>query len=155
MPYTQSKAQSGNGSILNINTGTASSPTWVLVGEITDLAQSGKTNKTDDVTNLESKAEEFIPTLLSPGKWALTMNRISGDAGQTALLASFNALPPTIMPYEVVLPKNASQTTTGDTFTFSALVEEFNDVGTVKADKKVSTVASLKVSGVITLTVGS
>jgi hypothetical protein len=35
------------------------------------------------------------------------------------------------------------------------MVEEFNDLGTVKADKKISTQAKLKVSGPIVLTVGS
>jgi hypothetical protein len=155
MAYTSTQAQSGNGSILAINTGTVSSAIWTTVGEISDIAQSGKTNKSDDATNLQSSAEEFIPTILTPGSWGLTLNRVSGDAGQAAVLASFNALPPTIKQYKITLPKAAGQSTTGDAFAFSAMVEEFNDLGTVKADKKISTQAKLKVSGPIVLTVGS
>lgn len=162
MSYNGTKAQSGAGTSLFINTGTASSPTWTLVGEVTDLGQSGKSNKSDDATNLESAAEEFIPTLLSPGSFKITMNRVQstsgdapGDAGQVAMLASFNATPPTVLLYKITLPKSASQTTMGDTYQFSAMVEEFEDIGTIKADKKISTTASLKVSGPITLTAGS
>jgi hypothetical protein len=81
MAYTSTQAQSGNGSILAINTGTVSSAIWTTVGEISDIAQSGKTNKSDDATNLQSSAEEFIPTILTPGSWGLTLNRVSGDAG--------------------------------------------------------------------------
>ncbi|MGA2270325.1 MAG: phage tail tube protein [Bryobacteraceae bacterium] len=155
MAYTSTQAQSGNGIILAINTGTLSSAIWTTIGEITDLAQSGKTNKSDDATNLQSSAEEFIPTILTPGSWGVTLNRISGDAGQAAVLASFNALPPTIKQYRITLPKAAGQSTSGDAFAFSAMTEEFNDLGTVKADKKISTLAKLKVSGPVVLTVGS
>jgi hypothetical protein len=162
MSYTGSKAQSGAATILNINTGTVSSPTWTLVGEVTDIGQSGKSNKTDDVTNLESTAEEFIPTLLSPGSFKVTMNRIQttssqapADPGQYAMYQSFNATPPTILLYEIILPKSTSQTTKGDTYQFSALVEQMEDIGTIKPDKKISTEVTLKVSGAITLTAGS
>lgn len=153
MSYTVSQAQSGDLTIFAMNTGTTGSPTWTTIGEITDLSQSGRMNKTDDVTNLQSTAEEFIATIQSPGKWNLTMNRVSGDAGQAAVLASFNAK--TNKQYKITLPLSAAQTTSGDTYTFSALVEEFNDLSAVKADKKVSTVAGIKVSGAITFAAGS
>lgn len=155
MPYTNSAAQSGAQTKLNINTGTASTPVWTLVGEVVDIAQSGKVNKTDDVTNLESTAEEFIPTLLSPGNFKCILNRVQGDTGQAAVLASFNALPPTKVMYQIVLPKTPIQVSTGDTFQFTAMVEEFNDLSTIKPDKKIATSMGLKVSGPITLTPGS
>ena len=104
MSYTGTKSQSGNQTIVNINTGTASSPTWVLVGEIADFTQSGTQNKSDDATNLQSTAEEFIPTILTPGKFAGTMARVSGNAGQVAVKASFNAVPPTQVQYQIVIP---------------------------------------------------
>jgi|ERR1700722_17802049 len=153
MSYTGSKAQTGDLTTLSINTGTVTTPVYTLVGEITDLQQSGKMNATDDVTNLQSTAEEFIATLLKPGKYDLTLNRISGDAGQVAVLASFNAQ--TTLLYQIQLLKNSTQTTTGDKFVFTSLVEEFDDISSMKADKAIKSKVGLKVSGPITLTVGS
>ena len=145
--YTGSQAQGGSQTTLSIG----STPT--LIGEITGFTQSGKQNKTDDTTNLESTAEEFIPTLLSPGKYTINLNRVPGDAGQAALLAAFNNK--TISPFVITLPKTSAQTTKGDTYSFNALVEEFNDVSDVKPDKKITSQAALKVSGPITFTAGS
>jgi hypothetical protein len=153
MPYTGSQAQSGALTVLAINTGTVQTPVYTTVGEITDLNQTGKANKTDDTTNLNSTAEEFIPTLLSPGGFNVTLNRVPGDAGQTAVLASFNGK--TVVLYKITLQKSATQTTTGDSYAFSALVEEWNDLGSVKADKKIATQGKLKVSGPITFTAGT
>ena len=147
MSYTGSKAQTGNQTTLGIG----ATPT--IIGEITNLSQSGKQNATDDVTNLESVAEEFIATLLKPGKWDITMNRVQGDAGQLALLAAFNGM--TISSFTVQLPKTTTQLTAGDKYVFNSLVEEFDDISDVKPDKKITSKASLKVSGAITFTAGT
>jgi hypothetical protein len=155
MSYTGTKAQSGNQTTVSINTGTVASPTWTLVGEVSDFTQSGTQNKSDDATNLQSTAEEFIPTILTPGKFAGTMARISGDAGQAAVRTSFNAVPPTLVQYQVQLPKTATQTTNGDKYVFLAMVEEFNDLGNIRPDKKVMTQFALKISGPIAYTAGS
>ena len=155
MSYTGTKSQSGNQTVVNINNGTVTTPAWTLVGDISSFAQQGTQNKSDDATNLQSTAEEFIPTILTPGKFSVVMARVSGDAGQTAVKASMNAVPPTLVQYQVVLPKTASQTTSGDKFVFLAMVEEFLNLGDVKPDKKVMTQFSLKVSGPITETIGS
>jgi hypothetical protein len=154
MAYTGSAAISGNGTKLNINTGTVASPTWTLVGEVTEIAESGKQNKSDDTTNLESSATEFIPTIVDSGTFKITMNAVV-DTGQAAMATSFYALPPTIVQYQIVLPKMTGQATTPNKGVFSAMVEDFDDVGTIKADKKISISASLKVSGVIVWTQGS
>lgn len=168
MAYTGTKAQSANQAAVYINgtgalaagvwtftPGTVSSPVWTLIGEINDFNQSGKSVKTDDATNLQSSAEEFIPTILSPGKFAGVWNRLSADGGQMAVAATFNQVPPVMASYKVQLPKNASQTTTGDLYTFTALCEELNDLGTLKPDKIIKTPFSFKVSGVIVETQGS
>ena len=147
MSYTGSKAQTGNQTTLGIG----ATPT--IIGEITNLSQSGKQNATDDTTNLQSIAEEFLATLLKPGKWDVTYNRVSGDAGQVALLTAFNAM--TISSFTVQLPKTAAQTTNGDKYVFNALVEELDDVSDVKPDKKITSKAALKVSGGITFTAGT
>jgi len=162
--YTGSKAQSGNQATVSINwatgaPGSVSSPTWVLIGEINDFNQSGTQNKTDDTTNLQSTAEEFLPTILSPGQFSGVMNRVSGDAGQVAVKTCFTSAPPLLAQYQVQLAKNPNsspaQTTKGDSLVFLAMVEEFSNFGTVKPDKKVQTTFRFKVSGPITETLGS
>ena len=47
------------------------------------------------------------------------------------------------------------RTTDGDTLVFLAMVEEFNNLGNIKADKKIMTQFSFKVSGPIVETLGS
>ena len=155
MSYIGTKAQSGNQTTVSINTGSISTPVWTLVGEISDFTQSGTQNKSDDATNLQSTAEEFIPTILTPGKFAGTMARISGDAGQAAVKASFNAVPPTLVQYQVQLPKTPTQSSTGDKIVFLGMVEEFNNLGNIRPDKKVMTQFAIKISGPITETLGS
>ena len=155
MSYLGTQAQSGNQTVVNINTGTGGSPTWTPVGEIGNFTQSGTQNKSEDATNLQSQAEEFIPTILTPGKCAGVMNRVSGDAGQQAIRASFDAVPPTLVQYQVQLPKTKTQSTKGDSYTFLAMVEEFNDIGDINPTKIIKTQFSLKISGPITFTQGS
>jgi hypothetical protein len=155
MAYGGTQAQSGNQVQVSINTGTVSSPIWTLIGECSDFNQQGSQNKSDDATNLQSTAEEFIPTLLTPGKFSGTMNRVDSDAGQKAVKASFHAVPPTLEQYQVQIPKTPTQTTIGDIFSFTAMVEEFNELGTLKPDKIIKTMFSFKVTGPITLALGS
>ena len=167
MSYGGTKAQSGNQTVLSIfGTGALASGVWTftpiaasgtptVIGEISDFTQSGTMMKTDDATNLQSTYEEFIPTIPTPGKFAGTVNRLSGDAGQMAIYAAFKQVPPVLATFKVQLPKNSTQTTAGDSYIFVALVEELNDLGNVKPDKIVKTPFSLKVSGTITETVGS
>ena len=153
MPYTLSKAQTGAGTLVNINTGTPSTPTWTVIGEIQNFSQSGKQNATDETTNLQSTGEEFLATFFKPGKFDFTYSRVSGDTGQVALKTSFDSK--TILGYQVVLPKTPTQSSTGDTYTFSALVEEMADISDIQPTKKILGKASLKVSGAITLVAGS
>jgi len=159
MSYTGTKVQSGNQATVSIGTGTStSSPgTLTVVGEVNEFNQSGTMNKSDDATNLQSTAEEFIPTILTPGKFSGSVNRISGDAGQVAVRAAFTAAPPPLVPFVVQLAKNPAipQTTAGDKITFMGMVEEWADFGTVKPDKRVNTSFAVKISGPILLTIGS
>jgi hypothetical protein len=153
MSYTGSKAQTGLGSILAINTASSGTPVYTTIGEITKLNQSGKKNNTDDVTNLESTDEEFITTIPSPGTYAFTVNRVSSDAGQAALLTAFNSGAKTL--FKITMPLAPGQTTTGDTQAFTAIVEDYNDSGSIEPKKTVTVEGSLKVSGAITFTAGS
>lgn len=150
MSYTTSKAPPGLGVQFQVN---STGSTYIPVYECTEFSQSGKTTKTVSVTNLNSTVEEFIGTISSGGTYQLTMNRISTDPGQQALAAAFNTK--ALTNFKIQMPLAIGQTTTGDLFSFAALVETFEDLSSVKPDGAVMTKCSLKVSAAITLTEGS
>lgn len=150
MPYTQSAAGIGLGTILSIGT-LGASPTFTPVGELKTLTQSGRSVGTEDTTNFQSLAKEFIPTLVDSGTWDFSGNRIGGDSGQVAMEAAFSGL--SLLPFKIQLPKTPKQASTGDTFTFNALVQDLNY--SVSVDKAVTLTGKLKVSGIITETPGS
>ena len=150
MAYTGSLAGIGLGSVLSIGDG-ASPVGYTPVGELTELNQSGRQAGTDDVTNFESGAREFLPTLIDSGTWAFTGNRIGGDTGQIAMETAFTGLH--LRSFTITLPKTASQTVSGDSCTFTALVEQLNY--TIGVDKAVKVQGQLKVSGILTWSAGS
>ena len=150
MPYTKSKAGIGLGTVLSIGDG-ADPEVFIPVGEIKTIGQSGRQVATEDVTNLDSPSREFIPTLLDSGAFDLTGSRIGTDAGQIALEAAFAGLQ---RPnFTITLPKAPGQTTVGDQFEFSGLVQESNF--TLAVDKSVMFSAKIKVSGRVAETPGS
>lgn len=153
MPYTETQAQSGLGTIFAINTGTDSAPTWTTVGEVVTAPQSGRMAKTADATNLESPTVEWIATLIDSGVFDVTCNRVAGDAGQLAVEAAFSTKAK--KNYKVTLPMTDAQTTAGDTYTFKAIVEESNPLADISVDKVIQDKFKLKVSGVITEAAGS
>jgi predicted secreted protein len=150
MPYTKSKAQISLGSILAIGDG-ADPEVFTTVGEIKGINQSGRQWATEDVTNMESKKREFIPTLADSGTWQIQGSRVGGDAGQVALETAFNA--GALHTFSITLPKATGQTTSGDKFEFTALIQDFNYSFAV--DKVGTFTATLKVSGDIDFTAGS
>jgi hypothetical protein len=154
MSYNGSLAQSAYGSTLAINTGTASTPVYTVVGEIINPKQTGNKNNTADVTNLNSTAEEFIATIPSPGNWDFTANRVTADTGQVAMLASYTNK--TKILYKVTLPINtqAGQSTVGDSYTFQGIVETFY-INELDPKKAITIAGSLKVSGGTTFAAGS
>lgn len=146
MTYINSKAQTGAGSVLGIG----STPT--TIGEIKTSGIAGAQWQTVDVTNFESGFnQEFISTIRNNGSLKLAGNRVSSDAGQVLVEAAFAS--GVLQAFTLTLPKTAAQTTLGDVYTFSALVEsrDFD----VDASKEISWSVSLKISGPVTLTVGS
>ena len=150
MPYTKSKAGIGLGTTLMIGSG-GTSETFTLVGEVKTISQSGRQVSTEDVTNMQSSAKEFIPTLVESGTWDISGNRVGSDLGQVAMETAFSSL--VIHDFKVVLPLANGQTTSGDTFAFTALVQDLNY--SVSVDKAVTFTAKLKVSGTIALTAGA
>ena len=150
MSYNGSQAGIGLGSTLSI--GTDASPiVYTAVGEITELNESGRQAGSDDSTNLDSLGREFLPTLIDSGVWPFSGNRIGDDDGQIEMETAFAGLE--IRPFKVQLRPRPSQTI-GDVATFRAMVEQLN-YGPVSADKIIKMQGQLKVSGLITWTLGS
>ena len=143
--YTGSKAQVALGTQISIGT----SPT--LIGEVKSIKQTGNQWDTEETTNLQSTAKEFLPTLQDSGEYQIDGNRVAGDAGQVALEAAFAA--GSLQPFKVTIPKSALQTTTGDSYAFTAMVlsREFS----YESTKVIPFSVKLKVSGPITFTAGS
>jgi hypothetical protein len=152
MPYTESQAQTALGTVVAINTGSASSPTYTTIGEITSAPQSGRQARTVEVTNLQSTNVEWIATLIDSGVLDVSCNLVSGDAGQLAVEAAFSDLLRKL--YKVTVKPSPTQTT-GDTYVFSAIVEESNPLSEVGPDKALTHKFKLKISGLITFTAGS
>jgi len=152
MAYTGSQAISGRGSVLSINTGTATLPVWTTVGEVRVSSNSGAQWKTADVTNFESGNNmEFITTIRDNGYFKCTCNRVSGDAGQIALYNSY--LNGTTVMYQLQLPLQAGQTTKGDLCSWSALTESYDF--DVDPEKQIEVTINLKITGPLDVTPGS
>lgn len=150
MPTHKSKAGIGLGTVLSIGDG-AATEVFTAVLELKSITQSGRSVATEDVTSMESDAREFVPTLLDSGQFEITGNRIATDVGQLALETAMTGL--VLHNFKLILPKQAGQTTAGDTFTFLALVQSLNSSYAV--DKANTFSGTLKVSGKITFTAGS
>lgn len=149
MTYSTSQAQSGRGTSLSVG----ATPT--LIGEIRSISLSGNQWETSDVTNMQSGfTKEFISTILDSGEFSVTCNRVSSDAGQAAIEAAFEgANAGVLQSFTMQLLKSGTQTTTGDSFAFKALVQSSNFE--MSPTKEVTTTMKLKVSGVKTFTIGS
>lgn len=145
MPYTTSKADTGLGSILAIG----ATPT--TVGEVKSMKLSGRKWDTDDVTNMQSTQKEFITSIQDTGEWAIDGNKISGDAGQVLVETAFAS--GALTAFTVTLAKAPGQVTTGDKYTFSALVTE-NDAS-FELSKANTFSLKLKVSGTMTFVAGA
>lgn len=153
MSYTRSKAQPGRSSILSIGPviGT-SSPTFTPIFEVRSAPRRGAKWETEDVSNFNSGVDkEFITNMRDNGTIEITGNRVSGDAGQTALKAAFAT--GGLYMFTFTLPLTSAQTTSGDVWAFNALVESVDyDVDT---NKVVTFTCSLKLSGIPTETAGT
>lgn len=151
MSYIKSSAQSGKGVLLNINTGSPTTPIWTAVSEMKSFDQSGRQMMTVDVTNTESTAKEFIATIPDGGSWKVAGNRVGADTGQLAMETAYQA--GTLTMFQIQFPKWGTQTTQGDAFSFNALIEDLNY--SISVDKEVSVTSTLKLSGPMTITPGS
>jgi len=154
--YNGSRAQAGRGSQLSIGglTGAGGVDTYTLVGEIKTAGISGAQWGTEDVSNFESGADqEFLSTMRDNGTLDLAGNRVSSDAGQVAVEAAFSSGLKYDFKLQLPINTQAGQTTVGDSYTFSALVQS-RDIA-VDTTKAIGWTTKLKVSGPVTLVPGS
>lgn len=155
MAYVSTQASGGLGSTFEINgsgSGAGSPAAWIPLGEIRSMKPAGAQVKSDDATNLQSAAEEFIPMIFTGGTYELAMNRSPLDPGFIEAQVYFKAL--TTVQCRVTLKKAPGQATVGDRFTFLAFVEKFMH-GTVEPTKIIQMETTFKVTGDIVETPGS
>jgi hypothetical protein len=143
MAYTGSKAISGQGTILSIGV------TPTVVGEVSDITQSGRQMGNEPTTNLQSVAKEFIGTIMDSGSVEFSFNRIATDAGQLAVEAALVGGVPVAF---VVQEPKGSFTTAGPKVSFNALVAESN---LTWASKVITGKVKVLVSGAFTWTPGT
>lgn len=146
MTYTGSLAQAGRGSSFSIG----ATPT--LIGEVASCSPTGNAWEYVDTSNFQSGVdEEFISTMRNNGEFSVAGNRVSADAGQVLVEADYNTGGKS--SYTLQLPKTAAQTTSGDKYVFNAFVQTRKFSVEVKG--KISFELTLKVTGPVTLTVGT
>ena len=151
----------GIGAVLSIGT-LGGTPTFTAINGIKQFKSPSQKWSTEDVTTLDSTggARVFVKTIQDPGGADISLMWESADAGQIALwnafAASSNQANGAAYPFKLVLPINGAggQTTTGDTFTFSALVTDVQNPE-VQVDKAITWSVKLQVSGPITYVEGT
>jgi predicted secreted protein len=140
MPYANSQAIAGRGSILQFGTGSVSPYTFSVLAEVKKIQFSGSKYDLADVTNFESGTfREWLPTLADSGEISFEANLIPSDASQAALLTAFNNA--TLQPWQVVLPNSVG------TFAFNAYVSSLER--DIPLDKEATISGKLKVTGQI------
>ena len=109
-----------------------------------------------EVSNFNSLnyAKEFIKGMIDSGTVPIEGNYVFGDPGQIALAAAF-ADRANAYAFQLTLPKQAGQTTSGDTFTFNALVMQFTRLGDLDPKKVVMVKGELQITGGIAYAAGS
>lgn len=126
---------------------------YLPIFELSAAPVSGQKWDIEDTSNFQSGIyKEYLKTMLDDGKMALAGNRVSTDAGQTALKAAFLD-PANAYGFQITYPLEAGQTTGGDTEVFNALVESYDE--TIQVGKVIKISISLQRTGVVTFTEGS
>jgi len=141
MPYVNSQAFAGRGTVLQLGTGGSSPYTFTELAEVKKIQFSGTKYDLADVTNMESgNFREWLPTLADSGEVSFEANLIPGDATQQSLIATFNSA--ILTPVQVVLPNALG------TFAFNAYVQTIDRDFPI--DKEATISGKLKITGQIT-----
>jgi len=159
--YTGNQAIQGIGAQLYIGpafnaASPVASPTYIPILELTEMPFKGEEWDKLDRSNFNSlkKTKEFGKGMLDPGTVDITGMSITTDAGQVALQA---ALADASYPYMFALqmPLRPGQTTTGDQYTWNALVMNGTQLSSLAPTKDVEMKYSLQNTGPITPIEGS
>lgn len=102
-----------------------------------------------DTTLLASTAKTFVPSIPDNGEVTFQVFSVPGDAVYVVLQGLSQN--PEVDSWEITLPDG---TTAGSTVTFSGYIKTFGQSGYAIDDKPVSDL-TLKVTGLVTLTLGS
>jgi len=151
----------GMGAVFSIGTQSAT-PVFTAVNGVKKITPPKPKWGTEDTTTLNTlnATRTFIKTLMDPGEVSIEGEWQSADPGQLAMAAAFTAAPIAVYgqayPFKMALPVDTvgGQTTTGDTFTFNALVTDWA-MSDVEIDKAVTFSASIKVTGGVTIVDGA
>lgn len=148
-----SKASIGAGTKLQLGDG-ASPENFTAIAEIKSLKNSGRSIKTDEVTNMDSPAdtngviwEEFIGTVASGGELDFTYNWIpEATGGQAAFRTAFDGK---VHNFRIVTNRlnTANSPATKWTMAFAGLITTADELD-FSTDKAVSGSGKIKVSGV-------
>jgi predicted secreted protein len=143
-PQTASTALTAQGTVLNYNSGTPTTPTWAQVTNLTDVSGFNGAANVIDVTNLSSTAKEKRLGLQDWGQVTLAIDTNLKEVSHSALLAAKKA--GSVMMFQLVLADQSQ-------IAFSAYVKDFPI--SAKVDQVVTGSVNLEVTGDITVTVGS
>jgi hypothetical protein len=129
---------------------------YTAVGEIkTTDPGKGQFDK-EETSNFQSGLDkEYLKTMRDNGAPKLSGNRVGSDAGQLAVVAAYNDGDNSYM-IQITLPinKKAGQTTTGDIYTYDALVMH-QSFGPVEVNKAIPFECELQITGPFTFVAGS
>lgn len=149
MTYAGSRAFAGQGSQLQLGSGTPASPgTYTTIAEITKIQRSGSKMDIVDTTNMDSIGayREKLATLLDGGEISFEANYIPQDATQASLQAAFDNR--TLAPWKIELPNSLGN------WVFAAYVSTPSDFD-LTVDKASTISGKLTITGKPIFTPGS
>lgn len=152
--------QTVQGTAIAVSGGTVSGGT--LIGQVKKITPPKPKWGTEDITVLATPntGRIFIKTLVDMGEVKVDGLYASADAGQalltTAFFAASNTAAGASFGFLIEEPINLAggQTTAGDQVAFNALVTDW-EIGEADIDKVIPFTATLKITGAITVTLGS
>jgi hypothetical protein len=157
MPTVASKAVSSGalGTVCSIGSVTGGTDTFTPMGSIMDFKPSGRKRNVIDVTTFDSLGvARKLGTVLEGGDITLSFQAVPNDPGQLAAYAAF--VDGEAYDFKIQLPvnKKAGQTTTGNSYTFSAIVSQC-EMPSVSVTKEDEFSMTLTLDGDYTTTQGS
>lgn len=129
-------------------------PAYTSIGEIKKAGMGKAAFDKEDVSNFDSNLDkEFAKLMRDNGMPAFGGNRVSSDAGQLAAVAAFND-GDNAYAFRVTIRKRPDQVTTGDVYTFNALVLELQ-IGDIETNKTIPWELGLQITGPVTFVAGA